>query len=343
MARGLVIDCFAGGGGASLGIRQALGYDVDIAINHDPLAIAVHKANHPSTLHVTEDIFSVNLADYVGGRDVALMWASPDCTHFSKARGGKPRSQHIRMLPWAVHKHAQAVKPQVIIMENVAEIQTWEDYGDFVAAMVALGYRFSSKVLCAADYGARTSRTRWYAVFRRDGMAPQWPVHTHASRQYLQGTIVPELWPLKPWLSIGLYLDTDIGKPVEGRKKPLAPKTLARIQQGNDLYRDRDGSAWWAQWIMSYYGTGVGQSIHEPLRTITCKDRFALVTATTEGTYMRMLTPMELKRAQGFPAPYVIDHHADGTPVPKAAQVKLIGNSVVPLMAKKIVAANVAA
>ena len=169
----LIIDCFAGGGGASVGIEMALGRQVDIAINHDPQAILMHKTNHPRTKHITEDIFTVDLQKYVKGRSVALMWASPDCTQFSKAKGGKPRENGIRMLPWAVYKHAKAVQPEVLIMENVEEIQDWgaldengypiqedkgKEYERFILAMKSLGYDFDSRELIAADYGAPTTR-----------------------------------------------------------------------------------------------------------------------------------------------------------------------------------------
>ena len=115
--KGLIIDCFAGGGGASVGIEMALGRPVDIAINHDPDAILIHKTNHPNTLHLTEDIFKVNLRKYVKDQRVALMWASPDCTSHSKAKGGKPRERGLRILPWAVYKHAKEILPDVILME----------------------------------------------------------------------------------------------------------------------------------------------------------------------------------------------------------------------------------
>ena len=180
----LIIDAFAGGGGASVGIEMALGRPVDIAINHDPDAILMHKTNHPDTLHLTEDIFKVNLKKYVKGQHVALMWASPDCTSHSKAKGGKPREKGLRILPWAVYKHAKAILPDVILMENVEEIQQWgpldekgypipekkgEDYKKFITAMKSLGYIFECRELVATDYGAPTTRKRWYAVFRRDG------------------------------------------------------------------------------------------------------------------------------------------------------------------------------
>ena len=121
----LIIDLFAGGGGASVGIEMALGRCVDIAVNHDEMAIRMHETNHPDTLHLTEDIFAVDLKEHVGGRKVALMWASPDCTSHSKAKGGQPRNRGLRVLPWAVYKHAKAIRPAVIIMENVEEIQEW--------------------------------------------------------------------------------------------------------------------------------------------------------------------------------------------------------------------------
>lgn len=330
MRDGLVIDMFAGGGGASWGIRQAIGREVDIAVNHDPLALMMHAANHPGSLHLQEDVFNVRLEQYTRGRHVALMWASPDCTHFSRARGSKPTSQHIRMLPWAVYEQARNILPDVVCCENVAEIQTWEDYGAFVDSMRSLGYTFESRELVAADYGARTSRKRWYAVMRRDGSRTVWPMPNHRA----PGTVLSP--HLGEWLSVRPCIDlADTGERVDRRSRPLCDKTLRRIEQGHELYGD--------QWLMSYYGHGVGQSIEMPLRTITCKDRFALVTHKNGHTRMRMLHPEELKLAQGFPRLYVIDRYSDGTSVPKAEQVRRIGNSVVPLMAYWLVSAQMAA
>jgi DNA (cytosine-5)-methyltransferase 1 len=123
LENGLIIDLFAGGGGASVGIEMALGRQVDIAVNHDPEAIRMHRTNHPHTKHLTEDVFKVNLKEVVGNRHVALMWASPDCTSHSKAKGGQPRNSGLRVLPWAVYKHAKELLPDVIVMENVEEIQ----------------------------------------------------------------------------------------------------------------------------------------------------------------------------------------------------------------------------
>lgn len=292
----LIIDCFAGGGGASVGIEMALGRQVDIAINHDPKAILMHKTNHPDTVHLTEDIFKVNLQKYAKGQSVALMWASPDCTSHSKAKGGQPRKKGLRILPWAVYKHAKAICPEVIIMENVEEIQQWgplddtghpiperkgEDYQCFISAMQSLGYMFDSRELIAADYGAPTTRKRWYAIFRRDGREIVWPEPTH-SKEGING--------LKPWKQCGDYIDwSDIGRSIFDRKKPLADATQARIANGIHKYiiknphpyivRDRKALAF----IIQYHGetrTGDsrGQILTEPIRTIDTSNRYGLVT-----------------------------------------------------------------
>ena len=242
MSNDMIIDCFAGGGGASVGIEMALGRNVDIAVNHDPEAIRMHKVNHPNTLHLTEDIFSVDLESYVNGRNVQLMWASPDCTSHSKAKGGQPRNKGLRILPWAVYKHAKAVKPKVIIMENVEEIQQWgplddngfpikakrgEEYKRFIGSMGDLGYDFDCRELIAADYGAPTTRKRWYAVFRNDGKKIRWPDHTHAEKDI----------SLLPWKECGDYIDwSDLGKSIFDRKRPLAEKTQRRIALGIEKY-----------------------------------------------------------------------------------------------------------
>ena len=181
----LIIDCFAGGGGASVGIEMALGRPVDIAINHDPDAILMHKTNHPDTLHLTEDIFKVDLKKYVKGRHVALMWASPDCTSHSKAKGGKPRERGLRILPWAVYKHAKAILPDVILMENVEEIQQWgpldsnghpikerrgEDYRKFIMAMKSLGYMFECRELIAKTRRTETDAGIPEGLHNRPGL-----------------------------------------------------------------------------------------------------------------------------------------------------------------------------
>lgn len=324
----LIIDCFAGGGGASVGIEMALGRTVDIAINHDPMAIVMHQTNHPNALHLTEDIFKVDLQKYVGNRHVGLMWASPDCTSHSKAKGGQPRKQNLRILPWAVFKHAKKILPDVIIMENVEEIQQWgplgedgrpikeragEDYKKFITAMTSLGYMFECRELVAADYGAPTTRKRWYAIFRRDGRDIVWPEQTYSK--------YPEITGLLPWKQCGDYIDwSDLGTSIFDRKKPLAEATQKRIANGIRKYiienpdpyivsddravafmiqyhgEQKDGDSRGqvltepiktidtsnryglvTAFITKFYKTGVGQELSEPLATITTKDRFGLV------------------------------------------------------------------
>ena len=281
---GLIIDCFAGGGGASVGIEMALGRQVDIAINHDPEAIRMHKMNHPNTLHLTEDIFAVDLQKYVKGRPVDLLWASPDCTSHSKAKGGQPRKQGLRILPWAVYKHAKKILPAVIIMENVEEIQQWgpldengkpiaskkgEDYKKFITAMCSLGYRYESKELIAADYGAPTTRKRWYAIFRRDGKDIVWPEQTH-SKNGQNGFL--------PWEPIWKHLDLqDFGNSIFGRKKPLAHNTMNRIARGLEKFVFKCPEPFMIQ--VNHGGDNFrGQSIHEPIPTITSKHGYGIVT-----------------------------------------------------------------
>jgi len=293
---GLIIDCFAGGGGASVGIEMALGRPVDLAINHDPESIRIHLVNHPQTLHLTEDIFKVDLQKYARGRHVALMWASPDCTQFSKAKGGKPRLSGIRMLPWAVYKHCKNpnIRPDVLILENVEEIQQWgpldengypikermgESYWQFINAMKSLGYEFESRELVAADYGAPTTRKRWYAIFRRDGRPIVWPEQTHFRDREPR------------WLQCGDYIDwSNLGKSIFDRKKPLAEATQRRIANGIKKYiidnphpyivRDKAALAYMIQYHGEQKaGDSRGQRLDEPIKTIDTSNRYGLVTA----------------------------------------------------------------
>ena len=294
MKDGLIIDLFAGGGGASVGIEMALGREVDIAINHDPQAILMHKTNHPHTLHLTEDVFKVDLKKIVGDRHVSLMWASPDCTSHSKAKGGQPRAKGLRILPWAVFKHARLIKPDVIIMENVEEIQQWgpldenghpikarlgESYNQFMDAMKSLGYKVESRELIAANYGAPTTRKRWYAIFRRDGEPIVWPKQTH----FENGT--------PKWLECGDFIDwSDLGKSIFGRKRPLAEATQRRIANGIKKYiidnpnpyivKDKNAIAYMIQYHGEQKaGDSRGQKLDEPIKTIDTSNRYGLVTA----------------------------------------------------------------
>ncbi len=232
----LIVDLFAGGGGASTGIEAATGRAVDIAINHDPTALAVHRVNHPRTLHLTADIWEVRPREATGGKPVDLLWASPDCTHFSNAKGGKPRKQEIRSLAWAVVRWAREVAPRVICLENVAEFRSWGPldaegkpvkgemgvtFRRWKRDLERLGYTLDYRILNAAHYGAPTSRKRLFLVARRDGMPIRWPLPTHGGLGLL------------PLRSAAECIDWNLPCPsIFGRKKPLADKTLWRIAQG---------------------------------------------------------------------------------------------------------------
>lgn len=210
---GLIVDLFAGGGGASIGIERAFGRPVDIAVNHDPEAIALHRRNHPFTRHLIEDVWQVDPLEVTGGRAVDFLWASPDCTHHSKARGGQPVKKTIRGLAWVVCKWAGKVRPRMIMLENVEEFQDWGPVRpkrdatgailrdeDGRALMISdkarrgqtfrawrrhlerLGYAVEWRELVAADYGAPTSRKRLLIVARCDGEPIVWPEPTHVPR-----------------------------------------------------------------------------------------------------------------------------------------------------------------
>jgi DNA (cytosine-5)-methyltransferase 1 len=191
----LIVDNFAGGGGASTGIETALGRPIDIAINHDPEALAMHAVNHPYTLHLCENVWKVDILKVVAGRKVGLAWFSPDCKHFSKAKGGKPVEKKIRGLAWVALKWAGLVKPRVIMLENVEEFQTWgplvnnkpcphrkgQTFKRWVTQLRNLGYVVEWRELRACDYGAPTIRKRLFIIARRDGKPIVWPEETHGT------------------------------------------------------------------------------------------------------------------------------------------------------------------
>ena len=191
----LIVDNFAGGGGASTGIEEATGFSVDIAINHDPKAVAMHKANHPNAKHYCEDVWQVDPVQVCNGHPVGLTWFSPDCKHFSKAKGGKPKDKNIRGLAWVACRWAGLVRPRVIMLENVEEFKTWgplnrghhpiktkqgKTFNKFVSQLQDLGYEVQFRELVAADYGAPTMRKRFFMVARCDKRPIIWPEPTHA-------------------------------------------------------------------------------------------------------------------------------------------------------------------
>lgn len=280
----LIIDGFAGGGGASTGIEAAIGRPVDIAINHDPEAIEMHRANHPHTHHYCQDIFGVDPTEAVNGRPVGLAWFSPDCTHHSRAKGGKPVDKKIRGLAWVVLKWAAGPKPKVIVVENVPEFQEWGPltrsnrpdkkkkgmtFKLWCNRLRGLGYAVQYRILTACDYGAPTIRKRLYIIARCDGKKIVWPEPTHGEPG--------SLFALKPYRTAAECIDWSIPCPsIFERKRPLAKNTLRRIAKGLKKYVidcpdpfiigiDHKTSPS-AQW-----------SIGEPLRTITRENRFALI------------------------------------------------------------------
>ena len=252
----LIVDNFAGGGGASTGIELATGYSVDIAINHDPEAIKMHKANHPNTKHYCENVWAVDPVKACKGHTVALAWFSPDCKHFSKAKGGKPKDKNIRGLAWVACRWAGLVRPRVIMLENVEEFKTWgplgrrhhpikskqgETFRKFVQQLTDLGYEVEFRELVAADYGAPTMRKIFFMVARCDGKPIVWPEPTHgpADSEAVKAGL------LKPY--VGAYTQIDFSRPCpsifdtseEIKEKygiravrPLAPKTMERIARG---------------------------------------------------------------------------------------------------------------
>ena len=485
----LVVDNFAGGGGASTGIEMATGRSVDIAINHDPDAIAMHKANHPGTKHYCENVWDIDPKEACNGRPVGLAWFSPDCTHFSRAKGGKPVDKNIRGLAWVTLRWAYEVRPRVIMLENVPEIQTWGPLGedgrpikeragetfDAFCCMLGksgyprnspaflemcealnispdseqartisdgLGYDVQYRILRSCDYGAPTTRTRFYMIARCDDEPIVFPEPTHGKGR-------------TPYRTAAEIIDWNVpAKSIFERDKPLAENTLKRIARGikkfvidnpepfivgdnaasiiqyhsetsTDEVRGQElteplmtvdtspryalsvahimknygggytgaGSAADAPldtvtakdhnelvtahiltmrnhmdgqrideplgtiscsgahhaevqaFLVKYFSTGTAKPVTEPLDTITTKERFGLVTIHGEDYIitdirMRMLTPRELFRAQGFPENYIIDHDAEGNPYPKSKQVARCGNAVTPPVPCALVRAN---
>lgn len=278
MTKEIIVDNFAGGGGASTGIELATGRPVDIAINHDPDAIAMHKVNHPLTRHYCESVWDVKPAEICGGQPVGLMWLSPDCKHFSRAKGGKPVSKNVRGLAWIAVRWAATVKPRVIILENVPEFVTWgrlgkdgkpdkkhigETFRSFVFALKQHGYEVKWKELKACDYGAPTIRKRFFMVARCDGKPIVFPEPTHGDGE-----------GLKSYRTAAECIDWNVPcKSIFGREKPLAKNTLRRIARGLDKFTLKAGKPF----VAKFYGGVVGSAISKPLGTVTAIDHNALV------------------------------------------------------------------
>ena len=298
----LLVDNFAGGGGASTGIELATGYSVDIAINHDPEAIRMHKANHPNTKHYCENVWAVDPVKACGGHPVALAWFSPDCKHFSKAKGGKPKDKNIRGLAWVACRWAGLVRPRVIMLENVEEFKTWGPLGrrhhpikakqgktfeKFVQQLTDLGYEVQCRELIAADYGAPTMRKRFFMIARCDGKPIVFPEPTHGPAD--SETVKAGL--RKPY--VGAYTQLDFSLPCpsifdtseEIKEKygiravrPLAPKTMERIARGLRKFVLDNPEPFIIQ--CNHGGERRPNDIREPMPTITGKHGYGIVEPT---------------------------------------------------------------
>lgn len=320
VARGpIVVDSFAGGGGASLGIEMAIGKSPHIAINHDQAAIEMHKANHPDTFHYTDDVWHVDPAKACQGRRVAFLWASPDCRHFSRAKGNKPVKKNIRGLAWVVVKWARAVQPGVIFLENVQEFQDWcpvmqlrkhgelkyDQHGKpryvpdetrrgatfkrWVRELEKLDYVVEFRVLCAADYGVPTTRRRLFVIARRDGKPIVWPKPTHAKPD--RNGRVPE--GMLPWLPSAGCISWELVCPSifcpkerkkYGLKPTLAPKTLKRIAMGVQRFVLQTPRPFIVR--CGHGGEHFrGQDIDLPLATLTGSPEFSIVCPSLVANY----------------------------------------------------------
>ena len=295
----LIVDNFAGGGGASTGIELATGYSVDIAINHDPEAIKMHRANHPNTEHYCENVWAVDPVKACNGHPVGLAWFSPDCKHFSKAKGGKPKDKNIRGLAWVALRWAGLVRPRVIMLENVEEFKTWgplnrrhhpikskqgKTFEKFVQQLTDLGYKVEFRELIAADYGAPTMRKRFFMIARCDGKPIVWPEPTHApadSEEVKAGL-------KKPY--VGAYTQLDFSLPCpsifdtseEIKEKygiravrPLAQKTMDRIARGLKKFVLDNPEPFIIQ--CNHGGERRPNDIREPMPTITGKHGYGIV------------------------------------------------------------------
>lgn len=298
----LIVDNFAGGGGASTGIELATGYSVDIAINHDPEAIKMHKANHPNTKHYCENVWAVDPVKACDGHPVGLAWFSPDCKHFSKAKGGKPKDKNIRGLAWVACRWAGLVRPRVIMLENVEEFKTWgplnrghhpikskqgKTFKKFVQQLTDMGYVVEFKELIAADYGAPTMRKRFFMIARCDGKPIVWPKPTHASADSEE----VKAGLLKPY--VGAYTQIDFSRPCpsifdtseEIKEKygiravrPLATKTMERIARGLKKFVLDNPEPFIIQ--CNHGGERRPNDIREPMPTITGKHGYGIVEPT---------------------------------------------------------------
>lgn len=289
----IIVDNFAGGGGASTGIELATGRVVEIAVNHDPDAILMHKTNHPHTTHYQASVWDVDPVEVCAGRSVGLAWFSPDCKHFSKAKGAALVDRKIRGLAWIVLRWAARVRPRVIILENVEEFQTWgpvrkgkpvkkkagQTFQKWKSQLSELGYEIEHRELVAADYGAPTIRKRFFLIARCDGKPIVWPERTHAPADSLE----VKSGKCKPWRAASEIIDWSLpmysvfASKAEIKEKygatvvrPLADNTMRRVIRGTDKFTIRSGKPFI---VPTGYGERKGQAprvhdIEAPLSTV---------------------------------------------------------------------------
>ena len=288
----IIVDNFAGGGGASTGIELAAGRPVAIAINHDPDAILLHKTNHPYTEHLQASVWDVDPVAVCRGRPVGLAWFSPDCKHFSKAKGAALVDRNIRGLAWIVLRWAALVRPRVIMLENVEEFQTWgpvrkgkpvkskagQTFRKWKKQLSNLGYAIEHRELVAADYGAPTTRKRFVLVARCDGKPIVWPEPTHGPRD----SEAVKAGKLLPWRSAAEIIDWTIpGYSIFASKqeilerygvkvvRPLSENTMRRVIRGVDKFTIQSGKPFIVE--CNHGGDGHTRSVYEPVNTMTRK------------------------------------------------------------------------
>ncbi len=312
------VDNFAGGGGASTGIERATGRPITIAVNHSRAAIAMHRANHPHTHHECNDIWKVDPRTVVAGRRVRRAWFSPDCTHFSKAKGAQPRSKEVRGLADVVVEWARDVQPEEIYLENVEEFADWgpldengkpersrrgEDFRAWCGRLSDLGYHLEWRVLVAANYGTPTTRKRLFLQAVRKGRPIVWPETTHGKGREL------------PWRAAAEIIDWSLPCPsIFDRKKPLAEATLRRIAAGLKRYVF-DAAQPFIVPLTHHSKTPRVHGLDEPFRTITAANRGELALVTP---YLASHYGASVGREMGQPVPTVTagggGHHSLVTP-----------------------------
>ena len=283
----IIVDNFAGGGGASTGMELATGRIVKIAINHDPDAILMHKTNHPHTRHLQASVWDVDPVKECGGCPVGLAWFSPDCKHFSKAKGAALVDRNIRGLAWIVLRWAGTVRPRVIILENVEEFQTWgpvrrgkpvkkkagQTFRRFISQLEGLGYTVEYRELVAADYGAPTTRKRFVLVARCDGRPVVWPERTHDKdgadglpKWRAAAEVIDWTQPCYSIFATKEEIKSRYGVTVV---RPLADNTMRRVIRGVDKFVIKAKTPYIVPWTVTNTCNSVGSQVTAPVHTVT--------------------------------------------------------------------------